>query len=70
VGRVPSLRELAEHVGLSEGYLHRLFKRRVGITPRAYADALRGARLRERLRGDDSVTRALYEAGYGSPSRL
>lgn len=70
VGRIPSLRELAEHVGLSEGYLHRLFKRRLGLTPRAYADALRAGRLRERLRGDDSVTRALYEAGYGSPSRL
>lgn len=69
-GRIPSLRELANHVGLSEGYLHRLFKRYLGLTPRAYADALRDGRLRERLRTDDSVTSALYEAGYGSSSRL
>jgi AraC family transcriptional regulator of adaptative response/methylated-DNA-[protein]-cysteine methyltransferase len=69
-GRVPTLRELARHVGLSEGYLHRLFKRRLGLTPRAYADALRSGRLREKLRADGSITRALYEAGYGSPSRL
>lgn len=69
-GRIPTLRELAEHVGLSEGYLHRLFKRRLGLTPRAYADALRTGRLRESLRASDSVTRALYEAGYASPSRV
>lgn len=69
-GRVLGLREVAEHVGWSEGHLHRVFKRRLGLTPRAFAAALREGNLRRRLRAGDSVTRALYAAGYSSPSRL
>ncbi len=69
-GRVPTLEELSERFGVSPGHLQRVFKRRVGISPRAYADALRVDRLKEKLRGGDSVTNAMYETGYGSPSRL
>jgi AraC family transcriptional regulator of adaptative response/methylated-DNA-[protein]-cysteine methyltransferase len=42
----------------------------MGITPRQYADALRVARLKSDLRKGMDVTTALYEAGYGSSSRL
>jgi len=42
----------------------------MGITPRQYADAIRVARLKSHLRKGDNVTTALYEAGYGSTSRL
>jgi AraC family transcriptional regulator of adaptative response/methylated-DNA-[protein]-cysteine methyltransferase len=42
----------------------------MGITPRQYANALRVARLKSDLRKGTDVTTALYEAGYGSASRL
>ncbi|MCZ6861151.1 MAG: bifunctional DNA-binding transcriptional regulator/O6-methylguanine-DNA methyltransferase Ada [Alphaproteobacteria bacterium] len=68
--RMVSLSELSERVGLSPSHLQRLFKRLVGISPRDYADARRLARFRVAVRGGDDVTGALYEAGYGSASRL
>jgi AraC family transcriptional regulator of adaptative response/methylated-DNA-[protein]-cysteine methyltransferase len=42
----------------------------MGITPRQYADAQRMRRLKSRLRKGDDVTTALYDAGFGSSSRL
>lgn len=66
----PTLRALADHVGLSPSHLQRLFSRMMGISPRQYADARRFARFRAAVRGGDDVTGALYEAGYGSASRL
>jgi AraC family transcriptional regulator of adaptative response/methylated-DNA-[protein]-cysteine methyltransferase len=42
----------------------------MGITPRQYADAVRMARLKSHLEEGTKVTNALYEAGYGSGSRL
>ncbi|MHA1538836.1 MAG: bifunctional DNA-binding transcriptional regulator/O6-methylguanine-DNA methyltransferase Ada [Alphaproteobacteria bacterium] len=68
--RTLSLGELAALVGLSPSHLQRMFKRLVGISPRDYGDARRMARFREAVRGGDNVTGALYEAGYGSASRL
>ncbi len=69
-GRVPSLQELAERFGMSPSHLQRVFKRRVGVSPRAYADALRVDRLKERLRRGEPVVRAMVDAGYSSASRL
>jgi AraC family transcriptional regulator of adaptative response/methylated-DNA-[protein]-cysteine methyltransferase len=65
-----TLTALAREVGMSPHHLQRTFKRAIGISPRQYADALRLGRLKKRLQGKDSVTMALYEAGYGSSSRL
>src|SRR5262245_25661041 len=42
----------------------------MGISPRQYADACRLGRLKARLRETDTVTTAMYQAGYGSSSRL
>ena len=50
--------------------LARAFKRVLGITPRAYADARRVARFKRELKRRKSVSPALYEAGYGSSSRV
>src|SRR6266702_3397736 len=50
--------------------LARAFKRVLGITPRAYADARRVARFKHELKRRKSVSPALYEAGYGSSSRV
>jgi len=65
-----SLAALAESAGLSPSYLQRLFKKRVGISPRAYAAAARLRRIEDELRDGASVTRALYDAGYSSSSRF
>jgi AraC family transcriptional regulator of adaptative response/methylated-DNA-[protein]-cysteine methyltransferase len=64
-----TLDELGEAVGLSPHHLQRTFKRLLGVSPRAYADALRLGTVKSELRERD-VTTALYEAGYGSSSRL
>src|SRR5262249_62268667 len=56
--------------GLSPERLQRTFKRITGITPRQYADACRLGRVKARLKDRSTVTMALYEAGYGSSSRL
>jgi AraC family transcriptional regulator of adaptative response/methylated-DNA-[protein]-cysteine methyltransferase len=65
------LAALAARVGLGPHQLERTFRRAVGITPRQYAAAVRMGRLKRGLRkGATTVTEALYEAGYGSSSRL
>jgi len=61
---------LAAKVGLSQFHLQRQFKRVLGVSPREYADALRMERFKRRVRGGDSVTDALYNAGYGSSRGL
>ncbi len=68
--RAVTLARLSREVGLSPAYLQRAFTRLVGISPKAYQDAARRERLKARLRGGDTVTRASYEAGFGSTSPL
>jgi AraC family transcriptional regulator of adaptative response/methylated-DNA-[protein]-cysteine methyltransferase len=65
-----SLSGLASTIGLSQSHLHRVFKSVTGLTPKAYATAHRGAKLRKGLVSSDSVTEAIYDAGYGSSSRF
>jgi AraC family transcriptional regulator of adaptative response/methylated-DNA-[protein]-cysteine methyltransferase len=67
---LPDLLGLAEQAGLSPGYFHRLFKRLTGLTPRDYAAAERGRRVRERLHQGHSVTEAIYQAGFNSGGRF
>jgi AraC family transcriptional regulator of adaptative response/methylated-DNA-[protein]-cysteine methyltransferase len=68
---LPTLAGLAQAVGMSPFHLHRLFKAHTGITPRAYGAARRADRLRAALTGgDDSVTAAIYAAGYNASSRF
>ncbi|MGH7799728.1 MAG: bifunctional DNA-binding transcriptional regulator/O6-methylguanine-DNA methyltransferase Ada [Thermodesulfobacteriota bacterium] len=66
----PTLADLSAHVQISPYYLQRTFKRIMGITPHQYAEACRLGRLKTLLKKGKDVTRALYEAGYGSSSRL
>ncbi|QHF45041.1 bifunctional transcriptional regulator/O6-methylguanine-DNA methyltransferase [Pseudomonas sp. S35] len=66
----PSLNALAAHAGLSPFHFHRIFKAVTGLTPKAYASAHRSRKVRERLKGQNSVTDALYDAGFNSNSRF
>lgn len=68
--RIPTLVELSAEVELSPGYLQRIFKQIVGITPFEYSTAHRTERLKQHLHQGQGITYALYEAGYGSSSRL
>ncbi len=67
---VPTLLELANHVGLSPAYFHRLFKAMTGLTPKEYATAQRAERVRRRLSTGRSVTAAIYDAGFNSSGRF
>jgi AraC family transcriptional regulator of adaptative response/methylated-DNA-[protein]-cysteine methyltransferase len=66
----PSLAELADAVGLSHFHFHRVFKAATGITPKAYADAERARRMRAALGTKDTVTEAIYDAGFNSNGRF
>ncbi len=67
---VNRLDDLAAEVGLSPYHLQRSFKEIIGISPRKYAEARRMERFKTELRQRGDVTMAMYEAGFGSSSRL
>ncbi len=65
-----TLGRLGKEFRQSPFHLQRRFKAVLGITPREYADSCRLRLLKRNLQAGDSVTRAMYDAGYGSSSRL
>jgi AraC family transcriptional regulator of adaptative response/methylated-DNA-[protein]-cysteine methyltransferase len=66
----PSLEELAQAVGRSPSYFHRMFKAATGVTPKDYAAAHRAAKVRRGLASGSSVTEAIYDAGFNSSGRF
>jgi len=67
---VPSLAVLARAAHLSRYHFHRLFKAVTGLTPRGYAAAHRGARVRRELSRSRTVTDAIFDAGFNSGGRF
>ncbi|MGB8885600.1 MAG: bifunctional DNA-binding transcriptional regulator/O6-methylguanine-DNA methyltransferase Ada [Candidatus Korobacteraceae bacterium] len=67
---VVTLAQLSKRIGLSPFHLQRLFKRATGLSPREYQSARRMQQVKTQLRSGDDVTTALYDAGFGSSSRL
>lgn len=67
---IVTLNDLSKRVGLSPFHLQRLFKRATGLSPREYQSARRMQHVKSGLRKGDDVTTSLYDAGFGSPSRL
>ncbi|MGC4104814.1 MAG: bifunctional DNA-binding transcriptional regulator/O6-methylguanine-DNA methyltransferase Ada [Thermomicrobiales bacterium] len=65
-----TLQQLATEFGMSPFHFHRVFKQVTGLTPKAYADAHRTERVRDRMNTADSVTAAIYDAGYASNGRF
>ena len=66
----PNLDTLAAHAGMSTYHFHRVFKSITGVTPKAYAAAHRATRVRTELGRADSVTDAIFDAGYNSNARF
>ncbi|HUU73144.1 MAG TPA: methylated-DNA--[protein]-cysteine S-methyltransferase [Burkholderiales bacterium] len=69
-GTAPSLDRLASEAGMSRYRFYRMFIKAVGITPSAYALALRRKRLQQALPGARGVADAVFDAGFGSGSRV
>lgn len=65
-----TLTRLGRATGASPHRLHRAFRRLTGITPREYRETRRGERLRSSLKARGRVGPSVYEAGYGSSSRV
>ena len=65
-----TLAALARVTAVSPFHLQRVFRRELGVTPREYQQARRLDRLRAQLRRGETVSRATYDAGFGSPSRV
>lgn len=65
-----SLERLGAVTGYSPTHFQRLFTRTVGMSPAAYARALRRERAGAALTGEPAVTEAIYAAGYAAPSRF
>ena len=64
------LRQLAADIGISSFHLQRVFKHLVGLSPKEYQEIRRMERFKESLKRGETVTRATYEAGFASSSRL
>jgi AraC family transcriptional regulator of adaptative response/methylated-DNA-[protein]-cysteine methyltransferase len=65
-----SLEELAGTIGRSPSYFHRMFKAATGVTPKDYAAAHRATRVRHGLASGNTVTEAIYDAGFNSSGRF
>ena len=66
----PSLAELAQAVDLSPHHFHRVFKAVAGVTLKEYAAAHRAERVRDGLKRSNTVTEAIYDAGFNSSGRF
>ena len=69
LGRAVRLEELGRVAELSPFTVQRLFKCEMGVSPLSYQRALRARSLRNALKQGETVTNAIYEAGFGSSSR-
>jgi AraC family transcriptional regulator, regulatory protein of adaptative response / methylated-DNA-[protein]-cysteine methyltransferase len=67
---MPKLEALADAVGLSPFHFHRVFKSVTGLTPKAYAGGRRAQRVRAELTRSETVTEAIYGAGFNSNGRF
>lgn len=67
---MPSVAELAARAGLASRHFHRIFKQYTGVTPHAYAQAVRWKRTRQKLEQSATVTEAIHAAGFESNGRF
>lgn len=65
-----SLEKLSQIFSLSPSHLQKIFTNIVGVSPQAYAEAYRMNKIKTALQQGDDISGSVYEAGYGSASRL
>jgi AraC family transcriptional regulator of adaptative response/methylated-DNA-[protein]-cysteine methyltransferase len=65
-----TLEKLAARVHLSPSRFQRVFKSIFGISPKKFQQAARSDHFKALLRAGTDITDAIYEAGYGSSSRV
>ncbi len=65
-----TLADLAGHVGMSAARFQKLFKELIGVSPKKFAESKRLERFKKGLRGGTAIADSMYDAGYGSSSRL
>jgi AraC family transcriptional regulator, regulatory protein of adaptative response / methylated-DNA-[protein]-cysteine methyltransferase len=66
----PTLRQIADHVGLSEYHFQRLFTRWAGTSPQRFMRYLTKEYAKQQLATSSNLLNVTYEAGLSSPSRL
>ena len=66
----PGLGALAKVAAMSKFHFHRVFAKKTGLTPKAYSKALRAERMRGELSKRNTVTEAIYGAGFNSNGRF
>ncbi len=64
------LSALAVAVGISPAHLQRRFRASFGVSPAEYRTQRRLDSLKRSLKDGNDVSAALYDAGFGSPSRI
>ena len=69
-GEALTLETLGEVAGWSPFHLQRTFKAVFGVSPKQFVEACRVTTFKSKLRKGSSVTAAVYDAGFGSSSRV
>jgi AraC family transcriptional regulator of adaptative response/methylated-DNA-[protein]-cysteine methyltransferase len=69
-GEPVTLAALSEQLGVSSFHLQRTFKNIMGISPKDYAETWRVNKFKQGVRQGEALTSAIYDAGFGSSSRL
>lgn len=69
-GKAPTLEEIGRATGLSAFQVQRMFLRVTGLSPAAFARALREERAVQALAGEGRITDAIYDAGFESAGRF
>jgi AraC family transcriptional regulator of adaptative response/methylated-DNA-[protein]-cysteine methyltransferase len=69
-GEPVTLESLSEQVGVSAFHLQRTFKSILGMSPSEYAETRRINKFKQSVQAGEKITNAIYDAGFGSSSRL
>jgi AraC family transcriptional regulator of adaptative response/methylated-DNA-[protein]-cysteine methyltransferase len=68
--RQPELKEISDHIGLSEFHFQRLFSNWVGISPKRFLQFLTKEHVKTLLENSANLLDATFDAGLSSPGRL
>jgi AraC family transcriptional regulator of adaptative response/methylated-DNA-[protein]-cysteine methyltransferase len=69
-GEPVTLDSLSEQVGVSSFHLQRTYKSIMGMSPSDYAETRRVNKFKQGVQAGEKITSAMYDAGFGSSSRL